>query len=168
MNWEPINGAESLDYDEKMFWWDSTTVPDGDGYRFRVVSNSETIKSDESDNSYTVHNLGKPWGPQPEDGATQVPINTNLDWNDASFAISYDIYIWESGKTKPATPTASGLLQSFYNPPSFKFSTKYCWQVISKSQTSKTDGEEWEFTTSGYSSGIMISQLNGNDEESDD
>ena len=45
-------------------------------------------------------------GPSPANGATDVPINTDLDWDDAVGATIYGVYFGTSGQYVGNTPAS--------------------------------------------------------------
>ena len=145
--WLPIGGAGSLAYDAAQHWWDSRSVPDGNHYRFRVVANAGEPTSGTAERDYAIHNLQAPWGPNPSDGATGVPINTDLGWNSAAGAAFYDVYLWESFQTKPAAPLTSVTVTLCDPPQSLAFATVYKWQVVARNGGGQTAGPEWTFVT---------------------
>jgi len=89
-----------------------------------------------------------PSGPDPAHLENNVDIDVILDWNDASGADSYDLYLWEKTGDKPTTPTVENLLSSEYDPPSdLNCFTEYKWEVVSRNTAGSTPSPEWEFTT---------------------
>ena len=95
---------------------------------------------------------GAPDGPTPADGAVDVSVSTNFDWDDATNATSYDFYLWLAEGTKPPSPTASDLGVSEYDPPTTLFSGRdYRWQVTAKNSSGSAQSDVWEFTTQGQS-----------------
>jgi len=143
-SWYPISGAEALPYDAICFWWDSRTVPDGDQYRFRVLSNAGIPVSATADRDYIVFNTqppDAPVGPTPVDRAIDVPVDTNLFWTDAAGATSYDVYL--NGELI-CSDTPDTMCDPAGN---LDFLTPYTWQVIAKNSAGDTAGPEWSFTT---------------------
>ncbi|MBI3119013.1 MAG: hypothetical protein HYZ00_10030 [Candidatus Hydrogenedentes bacterium] len=90
----------------------------------------------------------RPALPDPPDGATDLPLNTALDWADCARASSYAVYLWPASQSKPLAPTATGLSASDFDPPANLLdSTPYLWQVLAMNATGDTPGPVWEFTT---------------------
>jgi len=89
-----------------------------------------------------------PASPYPADGATTISLSATLDWGDCARASSYDVFLWKGTDTRPSQPTATGLLVSFYGPPSnLEYDTVYKWQVIASNVIGVTTGTLWQFTT---------------------
>jgi uncharacterized repeat protein (TIGR01451 family) len=89
-----------------------------------------------------------PSSPIPFDGENNLPIYSVLSWQVSPRALTYDLYLWEEGQTKPNFPTTNDLSQPSYIPPAnFATRTTYHWQVIAKNSVGSTPGPEWTFTT---------------------
>jgi hypothetical protein len=90
-----------------------------------------------------------PSDPNPEDGATDVPIEKLLKWTggdpnegDRTF---YDVYF---GTSNPPPLVAEGILQPAYDPGTLEVDTTYYWQIISEDTQGETaTGPIWHFTT---------------------
>ena len=88
-----------------------------------------------------------PTGPDPGDGAADVSRFTDLDWDDASGAAGYDVFLWQDGQSKPALPTAM-VTESVYQPATSLLSqADYNWQIEAKNTIGTTPGPDWTFTT---------------------
>ncbi|HPS02392.1 MAG TPA: hypothetical protein PLA90_12715, partial [Candidatus Sumerlaeota bacterium] len=91
---------------------------------------------------------GQPANPSPTNGAQDVDIYAALDWEDASGATSYDLYVWKAGVGKPGVPTQVNLAVSGYQPPvPFDAAEEYRWQVVAKNAQGETPGNTWSFVT---------------------
>ena len=100
-----------------------------------------------------------PANPDPQDGESNVPVNTVLSWQDSLHATSYDLYFWEEGQTKPITPTAGALTQPSYDPPGdLSTGTTYHWQVVARNTAGDTPGPEWTFVTQ-YLSDLTVAGI---------
>ena len=87
---------------------------------------------------------GTPANPNPSDGATNVSIDTDLDWSDCANTDSYDVYFGECPNPE-YRDTASG---SSYNLPTLDYDTHYCWKIVAKNNCgNSTPGPVWDFTT---------------------
>jgi len=84
-----------------------------------------------------------PSNPSPSDGATGVMLYTDLDWDDCSWATSYDVYF---GKSSPP-PYVGNVTESSYNPVVLDPGTDYYWKVAAKNELGETSGAEWSFIT---------------------
>jgi len=58
----------------------------------------------------------EPSDPYPSNGQTNVSVASTLEWSASSGAKYYNVYIWQSGQSKPSEPTASGLTSPQYTP----------------------------------------------------
>jgi len=110
---------------------------------------SERGKSERVDLVIGISDLpGVPSSPSPANGQVLVPLDTPLDWADAAFAQTYDLYLWQTGYTKPPTPTQAGLTQSRFQPPALlRPDVSHSWQVIARNTKGSTAGPVWVFRT---------------------
>ncbi len=88
-----------------------------------------------------------PTTPLPSSGETAAAVNTALDWADVSGATSYDVYLWVTAQTKPATATANVTASSYVPPAILVGVTNYSWQVVANNQSGSVSGPAWTFTT---------------------
>ena len=100
-----------------------------------------------------------PVNPYPASGASAVETNTALDWGDVAAATSYDVYLWVTSQSKPATPTATVTASSYVPPSNLVGSTAYSWQVVASNANGSSAGAVWTFTTAAVVSvpGDLIS-----------
>jgi len=87
--------------------------------------------------------------PSPTNGATNVPLNTNLSWvggdPNAGDIVTYDVYF---DTVSPPTKKASNQSATTYNPNSLNPTTKYYWKIVAWDNYGlSTVGPIWEFTT---------------------
>ena len=112
------------------------TVELSDGVNTRVLEFSVTVISGLPD---------APSGPNPADSASGVGIAVGLDWDEATGATSYEVYL--GLRALPDTPTAT-VTDSTYTPPSaFAYSASYTWQVVAINTYGATPGPVWKFDT---------------------
>jgi hypothetical protein len=92
-------------------------------------------------------------GPDPLNGAVNVPVDKVLAWNGAVGAASYDVYF---GTDQTAVTNATNVDPEFmgnqdtvtYDPPgNLGFLTTYYWRIDSVNGTGTTGGDVWSFTT---------------------
>ncbi len=85
----------------------------------------------------------------PPDGSIDQPTNGLLiDWEDAPYAIYYDLYFG----TTPSPPLfQSNLTSSQYTANGLANGTTYYWYVIAKNSSGTMTGAEWSFTTAAVS-----------------
>ena len=89
-----------------------------------------------------------PTNPMPSDQANSVSINTDLNWQSSSDAVSFDIYF---GETSPPTLIRNNLTELSFNPSSLSPQTKYYWRVAVWGENDITVGPIWSFTTEAKS-----------------
>ena len=87
----------------------------------------------------------KATGPQPEDGATNVPIHDDLEWDDAPGATSYIVYYG----TAPSLSSAelNEVRDGTRFDATLKYGPTYYWRVDSENDGGVTTGDVWSFTT---------------------
>jgi len=110
-------------------------------------SSSTEIISNWSDgltvNIYTCLTPEEPTNPTPSHEAEAVDINTDLDWDDAELAISYDVYFDNSYPPSYVGNTT----ESSYALPELDYETSYYWKIVAKNACNDTSGEDWNFST---------------------
>jgi hypothetical protein len=82
----------------------------------------------------------------PQDGATEVNQRQFLKWDYAG-AATFDVYLWPQSSTKPATPTATGLIPKFFNPGLLLPDTTYQWTVRAHHADGASESTPISFTT---------------------
>ena len=89
-----------------------------------------------------------PANPDPVDGAANVWVYTDLDWDDSAGAISYDVYFGTNPNLPPPTFLGNTTV-SFWDltPPVLAYDTAYYWKVVAKNAGGDTTGLVWSFTT---------------------
>jgi hypothetical protein len=91
----------------------------------------------------------KPKNPFPNDGTADVKINIALDWTgndqDPDDTLTYDVYF---GTSSNPSKIASYISESFYNPGTLEYKTKYYWKIVARDNHQSTNvGPVWNFTT---------------------
>lgn len=99
--------------------------------------------------SFTTLAAGPPPGtpsvPDPANGALDVPVTSNLDWEDVTGAETYDVAF---GTVNPPPTVSTDQVDSLYDPlGNLAFTTVYYWKVTAKNQFGSTAGAVWSFTT---------------------
>ena len=84
--------------------------------------------------------------PDPADGATSTPISLMLNWNDAKYALWYDVWVWPTNEAQPTTATVTGLTQSqtFVN---LQQEKQYDRRVRARNRIRESWGGWWRLTT---------------------
>src|SRR5690606_30170495 len=88
--------------------------------------------------------------PFPDDGDIKISVTTQLLWEQANNALTYEVYLWPSSETKPATPTATVSEISYTLPTQLSGLTEYSWQVTAVNGEGTAEGPVWTFTTSDF------------------
>ncbi len=116
-----------------------------------VFDTEQPIVTNEYSNTVTDAKPAASSEPYISNGAVNVSVPAVLSWAAPDYAASYNLYIWEDGKTKPSAPTVADLQTAFYDTLfSLKYDTKYRWQVIAGNVMGESAGPEWTFTTGSY------------------
>lgn len=95
----------------------------------------------------------EPVNPDPLDNEININIYDPLRWQRSPHASSYDVYLWQDGESKPASPSVTLNNYNYYNtiswnpPGDFATNTTYHWQVIARNGVGTATGAEWTFTT---------------------
>ncbi|MBN1949398.1 MAG: lamin tail domain-containing protein [Candidatus Cloacimonetes bacterium] len=89
---------------------------------------------------------GTPSSPQPEDQATGVDLNTDLQWSNGEGTSSIDLFF------DTVNPPETLLLENaaaveFYELNTLEENTQYFWQVVCRNVSDETPGPIWTFTT---------------------
>ncbi len=98
-----------------------------------------------------------PSNPIPEDGATDVSINTTLSWScddpDGDTLI-YDVYF---GTSPSPSLVKSDSTSTTYDPGTLDYGTTYYWKIIARDgKGGITEGPVWSFTTERITGSLHI------------
>jgi hypothetical protein len=83
--------------------------------------------------------------PIPENGATQLPLSTTLNWSPSARATSYQLFLWKTGEAAPGAPTATRTNPGYAA--TLEVATSYSWRVDAINSVGTTTGTVWTFTT---------------------
>jgi hypothetical protein len=83
--------------------------------------------------------------PVPNDGATEVSIESSLSWQAGEGALSYDVYFDTSNP--PTTLIADDIPDAICDPGLLDFNTTYYWQVDANTAAGTKTGDVWSFST---------------------
>ncbi len=97
-----------------------------------------------------------PASPSPANAATNVLVETLLDWADSLGAESYEVYVWLASESKPATPTATVTSSSYMLAQPLAGNSPYTWQVVAVNANGATNGALWTFTTGDRYPGYLV------------
>ena len=96
----------------------------------------------------------QPREPQPESGATDVAIDTVLDWRGGREAVSHEVYLsTDEAAIVDGTALAGTTDQSSYDPGTLDLAAEYFWKVVEVNEAeaiSSWEGEVWSFSTQGF------------------
>jgi len=126
----------------------STTVAMGDEVYVGLAMTSHqagVLATAVIDNvSITTPSLNIAWGPDPADGATDVPKLVTLSWMPGLTAASHDVYFGES--SPPAF--IGNQAGTSYDPGMLVKGKTYYWQIdeVEADGTTKHTGDVWSFT----------------------
>lgn len=81
--------------------------------------------------------------PNPAHGATGVPEQTTLTWQNGGGATSYDVYVNGS--------FVGNVGSAIYGPTTWSNATTYTWRVDARNANGVTGGDTWTFTTTQLS-----------------
>jgi len=87
----------------------------------------------------------------PADGATGVDVDADLQWVEASFATSRELWFGKKGAMKKVTPAGAT-----YDPGPLQFAQTYQWQVNEIGPGGTVEGPVWTFTTAGTAEGCLL------------
>ena len=86
--------------------------------------------------------------PEPADGATDVAVDTLLDWRAGREAAAHEVYL---GTDAEALNSVSTVTASEYAPGALGLDAMYYWQINEVNDTTGTwTGDLWSFTTQPY------------------
>jgi len=94
-----------------------------------------------------------PYDPNPENGATDVSVYTNLSWTGGDLnpedTVTYDVYF---GNISSPSQVASNQSETYYDPGELENSTTYYWKVVAWDDLgASAEGAIWSFTTEANS-----------------
>ena len=123
------------------------TLEYGTTYYWRVDSTNAggTTTGDVWSFTTEVQPPPKATGPQPEDGATNVPIHDDPEWDDAPGATSYIVYFGTA--PSPGSAERHDEQEGTRFDATLKYGTTYYWRIDSKNDGGATTGDVWSFTT---------------------
>jgi hypothetical protein len=87
----------------------------------------------------------------PADGAAGVDVDTDLQWVEAAFATSRELWFGKKGAMKKVTPAGAT-----YDPGPLQFAQTYQWQVNEIGPGGTVEGPIWTFTTAGTADGCLL------------
>ena len=88
---------------------------------------------------------GQASGPNPTDDATDVAIDTVLNWTAGTDTTTHDVYFGENASSLPLL--SEGQTETTFVPGSLEYATAYYWRIDEVGPGGTTTGSVWSFTT---------------------
>jgi hypothetical protein len=125
--------------------FDTGTMANGTSYYWRIDEVNAAATKTGTVWSFTtiVAAPGQASSPSPADVATDVSINTDLNWTAGSGADSHDVYF---GTSSPGTFQGNQPGTTF-DPGTLDYETAYYWRIDEVNVSGTTTGVVWNFTT---------------------
>ncbi len=129
--------------------WSPSTLQYGQRYHWQIVAVNAFGSSASPMWTFTTMDApllppGMPSGPSPADGATEVAIDVELDWNNAPRSNMYTVRFGQSTAQldELGTTAASG-----WSLDELTYGTVYFWQVVAENAAGSVPGPVWSFET---------------------
>jgi len=124
------------------YWIGCELDPGTDG----VSSNNDTDTWDAQAVSVTLGVPAAPTYVSPSNGSTNNGINSDIDWNAAARATSYDVY-FGTDSTPDGGEFLGNTASSIWFLPALNYDTVYYWQIVARNSAGTTAGAVWSFRT---------------------
>ncbi len=136
-------------------WYDPGTMEYGTHYYWQIVAWDEYGLSTEGSvwdfttGSEPNDPPNHPSNPSPEDGATEVDIEVDLNWDcddPDGDSLTYDVYF--DTVNPPVDKVSDDQAESIFDPGTLEFGTTFYWRIIAKDEHgASTASLVWHFTT---------------------
>ena len=93
------------------------------------------------------NNVEKVTGMIPEDKQENLDTTVDLYWKPSANITSYQLYLWEEGKTVPSTSYLSNITNTTTQLKNLKYGQTYLWKVVSANDCSSAESEVQSFKT---------------------
>jgi uncharacterized repeat protein (TIGR02543 family) len=124
--------------------YDPGTLNEGTTYYWKVVAKNNCGETPGEEWQFTVCVVpGAFSNLTPSNGASDVSLNADLDWEDSGGATYYDVFF---GTASPP-PYLTGTVDSYLDVGSLSVGTTYYWRIDAENDCGIIFGEEWSFTT---------------------
>lgn len=124
-------------------YWIGAILDDAtDGF----IDNNETDTWDAQQVTITLAAPDAPTYVSPANGSTNNDRNSDLDWNAAARATSYDVY-FGTDSTPDAGEYVGNTASTAWSLGTLAFDTTYYWQIVSRNTAGTTAGPVWSFRT---------------------
>jgi len=141
--------------------WDTSGLNGSHTIYAKAEDTSENITTSEL---ITVAIFGEapnpPSNPNPENGASDLSIDTILSWtciDPDGDELTYDVYF---GVSSPPPLINSNHTSMNYDPDTLGNGTTYYWKIVASDGLNETEGPVWEFTTGLYGT---VTDIDGNE-----
>jgi hypothetical protein len=157
LTWNAANGADGytvyfgtsqtpglVDNTINLFYVPGTLL-EGTTYYWRVDAyNGDGVTDGTLWHFTTCIMPSKATGPDPENGAVDVPVDCLLRWNSSTNCDGYVVYF---GNSSTALDNVGVVAFNIYMPPTLKRNTRYYWRVDAYNGAGVTTGDLWTFKT---------------------
>ena len=151
-----IDDTDDSDREIQITWTGLEAHDQSQGYGQIVLSGEEAIPAELS--RY----------PSPEDGATDMPLDTTLSWTGGAYAVAHDLYMGTSfdDVNDGTTPTSAAQSATTYDPGLLEYGQTYYWRVDEVNgapDNTVFKGAVWSFSTEpiGYPIAGVVATSNG-------
>jgi uncharacterized repeat protein (TIGR01451 family) len=115
-----------------------------------MVTASGSIPENSTDSTIITAGPSSPGLISPANGATELPLNTTLNWGFSTGTPSYNVYF---GTSSPP-PFVTNVSGTSYRPAGLKPGTTYYWEIVATNAIGTNPSAIWSFTT-----GIVASKV---------
>ncbi|MEM9236130.1 MAG: fibronectin type III domain-containing protein, partial [Verrucomicrobiota bacterium] len=142
-------GGDDSDWQDSPNYTDSGLQP-GNTYTYRVKARDKSPQQNETGWSFSssvdLSTPGEATPSEPDDGGTNAPLDSILEWTGGSGASSHDVYFGTS------SPLLAGDFQgnqsdTTFDPGPLSPNTTYYWRIDEVNAFGTTTGPTWSFTT---------------------
>lgn len=87
----------------------------------------------------------------PADNGIVCTNDSRFEWDSLTNALQYDLYIWQTDTSEPATPTIAGLTQPFAESvalPNYQPGEQYQWKIVARNRHTTRTSPTFAFETS--------------------
>lgn len=109
-------------------------------------SNNDTDTWDAQQVTVTLAAPAAPTYVSPSNGSTNNSINSDIDWNSAARATSYDVY-FGTDSTPDGSEYLGNTASTIWFLPALSYNTQYYWQIVARNSAGTTAGPVWSFRT---------------------
>jgi hypothetical protein len=129
-------------------YWALDNLSTATTYYWKIVAKNSYTTTNGATWTFSTSGCTAPGVPSylsPGNVSTNVSVDADLDWDNASYATSYQVYFGTSASAltlRSTSPTVSNLSLD-----RLSTNTTYYWKVVARSACGSTNGSIWSFTT---------------------